>query len=272
MATWASGDIVANGFTQHFYRTGGDKPQLVLLHGASDSGMCWIRLAKALEGQFDIIMPDARGHGLSGMPEGTYTSQARADDVAALIRALGLQQPIVGGHSMGAQTTLYFAASYPDLLRAAILEDPVFRTASEAMTPEQAAERQERARKAHEERVAMTKEQIIAMGKTNNPKWDAIEFEPWAEAKLQFRGQMGGGMLSDQRTWQQALALIKCPLLVITADPALGAIVSEPAAHEAQEILPHVTIRRLSGAGHNVRREQFTPFVTTVEQWIGALA
>lgn len=60
MGEWLSGDVIANGIRIHYYRTGGDKPPLVLSHGATDNGLCWVRLTRALESEYDVIMPDAR--------------------------------------------------------------------------------------------------------------------------------------------------------------------------------------------------------------------
>ena len=62
---WYEADVLANEMHTHYYRTGGEKPQLVLLHGFSENGLCWSRVAKALEREYDVIMPDARGHALS---------------------------------------------------------------------------------------------------------------------------------------------------------------------------------------------------------------
>src|SRR4029079_7250210 len=94
---WVSGDAAANGITIHYSRTGGadggGKPPLVLSHGATDNGLCWTRVARDLESDFDVIMPDARGHGLSDAPEQGYSSAEHAADLAGLIRALGLERP-----------------------------------------------------------------------------------------------------------------------------------------------------------------------------------
>ena len=57
------GDILANSIRQHYYRTGGEKPPLLLLHGFNEYGLTWLRVAKELERDYDIIMLDARGHG-----------------------------------------------------------------------------------------------------------------------------------------------------------------------------------------------------------------
>src|SRR5258708_20213681 len=142
MFEWFSGDVVANGVGIHYYRRGGAKPALVLSHGATDSGLCWTRVARALESDFDVILPDARGHGLSDAPPSGYAISDRAADLAGLIDALGLVRPAVGGHSMGAATTLRLVADYPDLASCAVLEDPPFRSGEpEPPRPGQAAPR-----------------------------------------------------------------------------------------------------------------------------------
>src|SRR5947209_20441227 len=113
MMEWETAEIGANGIRIHYYRTGGQKPPAVLAHGATDDGLCWTRLARVLESEYDVIMPDARGHGLSEAPETGYTSEDRAADIAGLIEALRLDKPAIGGHSMGGSTAFYVAANYP---------------------------------------------------------------------------------------------------------------------------------------------------------------
>src|SRR6266436_978062 len=63
---WTEGEVSANGIRQHFWRTGGAKQPLVLLHGILASGITWLRVARALERAYDLILPDASGHGRSG--------------------------------------------------------------------------------------------------------------------------------------------------------------------------------------------------------------
>src|SRR6266849_10721643 len=64
-AQWSEGDVFANGIRLHYYRTDGDKPALLLLHGFNEYGLTWLRVAKELEQDYNIIMLDARGHGRS---------------------------------------------------------------------------------------------------------------------------------------------------------------------------------------------------------------
>ena len=59
MSSWTSNTVDANGITLHYWRTGGDKPAIVLCHGITDNGLCWTRAARVLEARFDVIMLDA---------------------------------------------------------------------------------------------------------------------------------------------------------------------------------------------------------------------
>src|ERR1700761_7768145 len=95
---WVNGICKANGIGIHYLRTGGSKPAVVLLHGLTGNGRCWIPLGRALGGKFDVVMPDARGHGSSSAPLDGYRYEDHAGDVIGLIRALGLVTPILLGH------------------------------------------------------------------------------------------------------------------------------------------------------------------------------
>ena len=72
MKNWSDGYIDVNGNKIHYYRTGGDKAPVVINHGAGDDGLCWTRVAKVLEKDYDVILPDARGHGKSASGKGDY--------------------------------------------------------------------------------------------------------------------------------------------------------------------------------------------------------
>jgi pimeloyl-ACP methyl ester carboxylesterase len=125
MSPWSEGDLQLDDVRIHYYRTGArEKPPLVLLHGFSDNGLCWSEVVQDWEGDFDIIVPDARGHGLSSdSASGNYRRRAMAEDVAALIQALGLGPVRLGGHSMGAGVAAVVASEWPEVVRAVLLED-----------------------------------------------------------------------------------------------------------------------------------------------------
>jgi len=113
MAAWISADLSLHGVRLHYYRTGGSKPAVVLAHGFSDNGLCWTPVAQALEAQYDVVMYDARGHGLSDLPEAGADGDVAPADLAGLVQSLGLDKPALMGHSMGAGTVAGAAAATP---------------------------------------------------------------------------------------------------------------------------------------------------------------
>src|SRR4051812_9882211 len=251
MSDWSSGDVTTNGIRIHYHRTGGDKPPLVLSHGATDSGLCWTRVVRVLEQDYDVIMPDARGHGLSDAPASGYSNQDHARDIAGLITALELDKPAVGGHSMGGATTLRLVADYPDLASCAILEDPpIWSTPPSAPTSGRPNPR-EAMRRTVLDAKAGDLQTVIASGKTEHPSWSDDEWQPWADAKQHVSTQFLDEMASvpPAANWRELLGQVKAPTLLVTADPERGAIVTPEAAAEAQRILPTLQVIRLEGAG-----------------------
>lgn len=268
MTAWSSGVVTANGLRIHFHRTGGDHPPLVLSHGATDAGLCWTRLARALEADYDVIMPDARGHGQSEEPRDGYSSEARATDLAEFIQALRLDRPVVGGHSMGAQTTFTLLADYPGLARAAILEDGVFRPRGAARSPADREAFAARTRALLAERVAIGRDGLIARGRGEHPDWAEEEFGPWADAKLAVSPSFAAVRPAESRDWWEVLPAMTEPMLVITADPNRGGIVTPETAAEMASLQPLARVVRIRNAGHNVRREQFGAYLQAVRAFL----
>jgi len=269
MTTWPARDVVANGITLHTHRTGGDRPPLVLCHGFTDNGLCWTRVARTLESDFDVIMYDTRGHGLSDAPEDGYGADDNADDLAGLIQALELDRPVVMGHSMGAATAAAFAARRPELVSRIILEDPPWsddswtQTSSEDQETFIAAQREQIARRKNQSREA-----LIAQCHSENPAWHASELGPWAESKRQMSPHVVRRLLSGRPSWRSAAAAIPCPTLLITGDPALKSIVKPETAREVQDLNPNVRVVQIDGAGHCIHRDRFEPFVQLVKAYL----
>jgi pimeloyl-ACP methyl ester carboxylesterase len=266
MSDWISGNVVANGIRIHFHRTGGDKPPLILSHGITDNGLCWTRTAQALEDNFDLILADARGHGLSDAPEKGYSHGARADDLAGFITALGLKKPFLMGHSMGADTTAYAAALYPELVGCAILEDPPWY--EDSVSTESRAATADEWRTKIIERKSTTSEELVIAGRAEHPTWAEIEFEPWVAAKWQVSPNVVQVITDWRPGWRDIAVQIKCPTLVLIGDPARGSLVTPRVADEISGQYPHFTLAKIEGAGHSIRRDQFERFIGEVTTFL----
>ena len=83
------GGLVEVGGVRLHYRTAGQGPLVVLLHGWPQTWYCWRRLIPLLAGQATVLAPDLRGYGLSDKPPGGYDKRTMAGDMRALVRQLG---------------------------------------------------------------------------------------------------------------------------------------------------------------------------------------
>lgn len=272
-STWMQGDVWANRLKIHYYRTGGAKPPFVLSHGFSDSGLCWIRAAQALDADYDLLMPDARGHGLTSAPDAGYDDPMRAADIAEFARMLALDKPALMGHSMGAASTAMAAANYPDLWSCVVLEDPPWFAEGSPWANWMGANESEAQLRALERRIQIEKqratpvEEIIAEGRKNAPAWNEIEWQPWGESKKQLSPNAAGRMSGPRPDWREIVAKIKVPTLLVIGDPEMHSIVTPETAQEAARINPLIEVAQLK-AGHNIRREQFEAFVEVVRAFL----
>jgi len=98
---------------------------LVLVHGNSANARWWRWTAEALAGDFErIIALDQRGQGDSAwVTPPDYSPLVYGEDIARLITELGLDRPLVAGHSMGGIAALAFASRSPALARALVAID-----------------------------------------------------------------------------------------------------------------------------------------------------
>lgn len=265
MKAWREGNVGVGEVQIHFYRTGhGDKPGLVLAHGFSDNGLCWSRVASALQEDFDIVMVDARNHGQSS--RASLTPSDLVDDLAAVISGLGLDRPNVLGHSMGGSTVAGLAAGYPNLVSKIILEDPPWMTSKVETVPEDVERRQAGFRKYIKSFASMSDEQILTMGKKQHPAWHDDDFPAWVTSNRQV-GELA--MQGLQKThWIKVVGQIQCPALLIYADGDTDGLIKQPVVDQVLETNKFFKSVHIADAGHNIRREQFKPYMQAVKTFL----
>lgn len=257
-AGWTDGYVAANGIRLHYWRTGGAKPALVLAHGSSDDALCWTNLATALTDRYDVIMFDARGHGLSDPPTAADPVDVQVEDLAGLIKALKLDKPTLMGHSMGSASVAWFAAKYPDVPKAVILEDPALvrpaGTAAPAAAPATgvAAPSVDDRRTQVLKRNNMSEAELVADCMKNSPKWGQAECETWAPSKRRHHPDTARVNNALRPPMRDLLPKITAPTLILKAD-AQGELRAQN--EEVAKLLPKGRLVHIVGAGHNVRRE-----------------
>jgi pimeloyl-ACP methyl ester carboxylesterase len=261
---WTDGYVMANGIRIHYWRTGGNKPALVMAHGSSDDGLCWTNLAREFQDQFDIIMFDARGHGLSDPPSPSDPPDVQVEDLAGLIKELKLDRPILMGHSMGSSSVARFAAKYPDVPKAVILEDPgLVRATPAAGAPAQTPEQRRAAILA---RNNMTEQELVAGCMKNSPKWGQSECEFWAPSKRRHHPATVASVPSALPPLGELFPKITAPTLIVKAD-AQGDLRKQN--EEIARRLPRGKVVHIEGAGHNVRRENKAQTIEVMKAFLG---
>ncbi|MFE0509476.1 alpha/beta fold hydrolase [Streptomyces sp. NPDC058964] len=122
--TFASRLVRAGGIRQHAV-VGGDGPPLLLVHGWPQNWYAWRMLMPALAKNFTVIAVDQRGIGLTDKPQTGYDTRTLANDLIALMDALGHRRFAVAGHDTGMVISYALAADHPDRVeRVALAEVP----------------------------------------------------------------------------------------------------------------------------------------------------
>ena len=126
--------LTRDGVALAYEEAGQGDPPIVLVH-------CWTCDHAFLSPQFHhfsrrhrVVNVDLRGHGESDAPNQTYTVPGFADDLAWLCGQLGVERPVIVGHSMGGNVALEVARRHPDLLSAVVMIDSCI-IAPAAMAP-----------------------------------------------------------------------------------------------------------------------------------------
>ncbi len=119
MATLKIGEIHLH------YEVHGSGEPLCLHHGLTSSSQAWHQHLPWLTEKYQVIIHDARGHGLTTALEGDehYSWEIFADDWNQLLEHLGIEQAVIGGLSMGGGVSHAFALKYPQKVKALILCD-----------------------------------------------------------------------------------------------------------------------------------------------------
>ena len=261
MPAWKTAICETNGISIHYTRSGGAGRPVVLLHGLAANGLCWSALTRVLEGEYDIIMPDGRGHGRSSTPETGYRYDDLAEDAAGLIRDLRLAPAFLVGHSMGGLTAAVVASRYPGLLRGVILADPTFLSAEmqRQVCESDVADQ-------HRRMLSLSLEEIMAEARARHPQRSAELVELIARARLQTSLNAFEVLRQPYPDYRQVVGAITVPALLVIAEHG---VVSPEAAAELQKLNPRVRVASLPEAGHGLQYDQPERFAAIVRTFLG---
>lgn len=263
MTNWISALYQANGIDIHYLRTGRAKPPVVLLHGLTGSGACWTPLARALEASYDVVMPDARGHGLSSKPLTGYRYDEQAGDVVGLIQGLNLDAPVLLGHSMGGMTAAVAASQMGTSIRGLILADPTF------LSPEQQREVYESdAVEQHRQLLRSNREDVLAQARLRHPHRTSEIVELVTDARMNTPVQAFDVLTPPNPDYQRLVSAITAPILLMIADKG---VVSLETAQELQALNPRLHVEQIHDAGHGLQYDQPERFAEVVKSFLQSI-
>lgn len=232
-----------------FYQVAGEGELMLLMHGYPLSGALFGRNREALAEQYQVITLDHRGYGISEAPEVPSDVATYASDALAVLDELGVDQAIIGGHSMGGPITFEMYQMAPERFRAMILIDTI---AAPASTIE-AALWQGFAEEAEANGIStvyinfLIKDMLSGDTRVNQP--ELVQYLTTVIEQASVDAAIGGARaLASRPDYTELLGQIEVPALVYVGveDTIYPVAISEMMA----EAIPDSTLVTISGAAH----------------------
>ena len=249
--------------------TCGSGPVLLLLHGVTRCGADWKPLFPALKEDWTAIALDQRGHG--GSPRGNrYLVSDYVADAVRFVRDEAAESVIIFGHSLGAMVAAAVAAELPDRVRGIILEDPPFHTmgnriAGSAWQAQFAGMRAAARCGGSIDEITDALADIRLQGRGGSGKRlgdlrDRASLAWSAECLSQFDPEVLTPVIEgrwlDGYDFPSLLSGLRCPALLLQADPSAGGALADDDAETLKSIVSDCTHVCFPGCGHNLHRDR----------------
>ena len=225
---------------------------VLLIHGVTSSAAIWWRVGPAIAASGRrVAAVDQAGHGRTGHWQGHHRFRDNAADIAAFIRAAGLDRPAlqVIGHSWGAMTAAALPAAGLRPATIVLLDPPAV---PHAFMVEQVS--------ASDERAYDDMDEAIVAVRSENPDWSDGDVRAKAEALTQLDEAAARSVFLDNGDWDAGLAGLadpaaaRIPVWLIRGDPATGGYIPDGwlPAFEARIGADHIVT--IAGAPHSPQR------------------
>jgi pimeloyl-ACP methyl ester carboxylesterase len=264
-------------------------PPLVLLHGGSGRWQNYEGIILDLAARFHLYAPDFRGHGKSGRVPGRYRLQDYANDTITFLRQCVAEPACLFGCSMGGMVALIVAAQAPGDVRAVVVGDsPLTRR-----TDSSARRNRTRARIAAWRDLAGGKLSIaeIAEALKDAPTEIPGQDEPvtmrekhgedssvfaWVATNLYYNDPdmlmavMDGTMTAGYEM-EKVLPAIRCPVLLLQADPDAGGMMTDAEVERALPLLAHPRHVRFEQRSHALFHPEKEPVLRVIVEFFESL-
>ena len=220
--------VDVGGIRLHYRDWGGTCQPILLLHGLASTCHIWDLVAPLLnDNSFAVAALDLRGHGESHKPDDGYDFETVCGDVHGFVQALGLERPIIVGHSWGGNVALEYAATHPGAARGIVLVDggTIELSAGPGLTKEQVKEAL-----APPDFTGTTVDEFVEMVRSRQPRPEMRErfttmaltcFEVMEDRTMRVRFSRRNHMRVLDAMWDQRpselYSLVDCPVLLLPA-------------------------------------------------------
>ena len=249
-----------NNLILHYDLRGNRSQQtLVFVNSLGSDFRIWHKIVLAFENDYQILLYDKRGHGLSDAPAAPYTISEHTHDLKALLEHLTLTNVILIGVSVGGMIALDFAATFPEHVNAVVLSD----TGMKLGTAEFWNDRIDKVRTQGLEAYA---EPILSRWFT--PSLSTSDWRGYHNmlSRTPAEGYIGTCAAIRDADFRDVAKGVQTPALVITGaqdtstPPELGQALAET--------LPHGSFELIEGAGHFPCIEQPDKLISLVQTFL----
>jgi esterase len=267
--------VAANGLGFRYldWGTKGQRP-ILFLHGGALTAHTWDLCCLALRDEYHCMALDQRGHGDSDWaPDANYSIAAQREDVKGFTEAIGLNQFVLVGMSMGAINGLAYAITYPETLSALVLIDAgpdVRRRGSSRIRdfvnggakPESLDAIIERALSFNPRRDP----QILRRSLMHNLRRQEDGNWVWKYDRRRFQ-QMGEAHAAERQGLADGLARVTCPTLVVRG--AESDVFHEEDGERLAQRLPDGRFITIPRAGHTVQGDNPKDLAAALHDFLG---
>ncbi len=278
----------STGAVQLHYVEGPDTgPPLVLMHGICNRWQSFLPLIPALSLRWRVYAFDFRGHGKSGRAPGAYRGTDYVVDALAFLQNVVKEPAVLFGHSLGGIVSMWMASSLPGNVRALILGDNVISAESLLQNQQLMTIFSSLSELLHSGRLlddlaaALPEIPLPVPGQESPVRWgqlpgmDAAFFRFLAQTYVQLDPDVLASILQGGATegWdaEAMLQKIKCPVLLLQSNPALGGGMSDADVRRALTLLPRAAHVQLPDFGHMLHMERAEPVLRALTNFLESL-
>lgn len=250
-------------------------PPLVLLHGATSNWQSWMTVLPKLTESWHVFAVDQRGHGKSGWGNGpgSYHLSNFAADALAFLRGCVQAPAVVYGHSWGAVVTLLCGSVAQDWVTALVMEDPPIMVRRENKESKPYHEFFAWALQIKQQAGSLA--ELRALMEAANPRTPPVVMDSWSETIYHLdpaflTAVLGGPTVAQGIDFAQAARSIRCPALLMQADPALGAALVDKDLRFLLRHNPKIQVARFPGASHGINFDQTEKLLAVVSGFLAA--